>query len=370
MILWRNRSQEYVCEVSGLVAFVPPLGHELELKRARRKSAGRANASIVSGASAAEAVQPRRAPATPHTVEPPHDYSQSASCGLGARRKSKMIIPVEIMDAACDGDIQTVVRFLDEGGDINAFDARGETLLRSVAYSHVDVCRVLVARGADPNRFGQNMLSPLCQAILFADGGLSNPRQGGGAAWSASPSGELFHILVESGADLNARDSIRWGTDYSHEGHGSLLARILIDFGDIDFGDPDDQDPSLFPEIVTALLRAGARVDSIFEDQGETYSALWCLNLALAMGPELAQDEHYAKTRELIVGVYEDGSFKRFMRRPHRSVLRLRSLFARGRATPKKWSPRGYDRRAIESLVKLPDNGILWNILSFWRAST
>ena len=45
-----------------------------------------------------------------------------------------MIIPVEIMDAACDGDIQTVVRFLDEGGDINAFDARGETLLRSVAY--------------------------------------------------------------------------------------------------------------------------------------------------------------------------------------------------------------------------------------------
>ena len=120
------------------------------------------------------------------------------------------------------------------------------------------------------------MLSPLCQAILFADGGLSNPRLPG-AAWSASPSGELFQILVESGADLNARDYIRWGIDYSHEGHGSLLARLLIDFGDIEFGDPDDQDPSLFPEIVTALLRAGAKVESIFEDQasGETYSASW-----------------------------------------------------------------------------------------------
>ena len=283
---------------------------------------------------------------------------------------SKMSIPTEIIDAARDGDIQTVVRFLDEGGDINAFDARGETLLRSVAYSHVDVCRVLVARGADPNRFGQNMLSPLCKAILFADGGLSNPRQGGGAAWSASPSGELFQILVESGADLNARDSIRWGTDYSHEGHGSLLARLLIDFGDIEFGDPDDQDPSLFREIVTALLRAGARVDSIFEDQGETYSASWCLNLALAMGPELAQEEYFIKAREFIIGIQEDGSFKRFVRRPHRAVLRLRSLVSRGRAAPKKWSPRGLDRRAIEFLVKLGDNGILWNILSFWRAST
>ena len=185
-------------------------------------------------------------------------------------------MPVEILDAARDGDIQTVVRFLDEGGDVNAVDARGLTLLRSVAYSQVDVCRVLVARGADPNRFGRDMLSPLCQAILFADGGLSNPRLPG-AAWSASPSGELFQILVESGADLNARDYIRWGIDYSHEGHGSLLARLLIDFGDIEFCDPDDQDPSLFPEIVTALLRAGAKVESIFEDQasGETYSASW-----------------------------------------------------------------------------------------------
>ena len=284
-----------------------------------------------------------------------------------------MIIPVEILDAARDGDISTVVRFLDEGGDVNAVDARGLTLLRSVAYSQVDVCRVLVARGADPNKFGQNMLSPLCQAILFADGGLSNPRQGGGAAWSASPSGELFQILVESGADLNARESIRWGGDYSHEGHGSLLARILIEFGE-----RLDDGHSLSPDIVTALLRAGARVDSIFEDQGETYSASWCLNLALAYRPELAQDEHYIKTRDLIVGIQEDGSFKRFMRRPHREILRLRSLFSRGRATPpcaircRRLRCYGAARQdyAMEFLVKQPDNGIVWNILSFWRATT
>ena len=48
-------------------------------------------------------------------------------------------------------------------------------------------------------------------------------------------------------------------------------------------------------------------------------------------------------------------------------VMRLRSLVARGRATPKKWSPRGHDRRAIEFLVKIGDNGIAWKILSFWK---
>ena len=48
-------------------------------------------------------------------------------------------------------------------------------------------------------------------------------------------------------------------------------------------------------------------------------------------------------------------------------VMRLRSLVARGRATPKKWSPRGHDRRAIEFIVKIGDNGIAWKILSFWK---
>ena len=60
---------------------------------------------------------------------------------------SKMIIPDDIMDAARDGDIQTVVRFLDEGGEVNAVDARGATMLgESVINSHVELCRVLGLR--------------------------------------------------------------------------------------------------------------------------------------------------------------------------------------------------------------------------------
>jgi len=154
---------------------------------------------------------------------------------------------------------------------------------------------------------------------------------------------------------------------YRHEVVGTLLARILIDFGKR----PED-DHSLFLEIVTALLRAGARMHSIIEYQasGEMHSVSWCLEQALELDPELEEDdEHFIKARELIVGIAVDGSFKRFMRRPHRAVLRLRSLVCRGRATLARM-PRGRQDYAIEFLVK-PDvpKEIVWNILSFWRAS-
>ena len=55
------------------------------------------------------------------------------------------------------------------------------------------------------------------------------------------------------------------------------------------------------------------------------------------------------------------------------NLLGLRSLYARGRALAR--APRrrlrcyGAARQdhAIEFLVKLGDNGIVWNILSFWK---
>ena len=299
-----------------------------------------------------------------------------------------MIIPDEIMAAARVGDTQSVVRFLDEGGEVNAVDARGATMLgESVLNSQVELCRVLIARGADPTSSGHDgngrrLTCPLWMAAHHANGGEWRPLQGGGA-WSASPSGELFQILMESGADLNVREMFflphypypdESDSDSDHEGFGSLLAITLVYFGQTALHN------SLSLEIVTTLLRAGARLESIVEDlvTGFDYSASWCLNWALADRPELAHDEHFIKARELIIGVQQDGSFKRYVRRPHRAVLRLRSLFSRGRATPpcaircRRLRCYGAARQdyAMEFLVKLGDNGVVWNILSFWRAST
>ena len=291
-----------------------------------------------------------------------------------------MIIPTEIMAAVRDGDTQMVEHFLDEGGRVNAVDARGMTLLLgSVRCSKVELCRVLLERGADPNEtlhpdYNEKKTDLLWVAAYVADGGVLKPPQGGGAAWSASPSGKLFQILLESGAWLIMPTYFNPRGGTGNRIRGTLLARLLFCFGR-----RVQDDYSVFLEIVTTLLRAGARLESIVEDlaTGFDYSASWCLNWALADRPGLAQDEYFIKTRELILGIQEDGSFKRFMRRPHREILRLRSLFSRGRATPpcaircRRMRCYGAARQdyAMEFLVKLPDNGVLWNILSFWRAS-
>ena len=129
---------------------------------------------------------------------------------------------------------------------------------------------------------------------------------------------------------------------------------------------------------MTMLLRAGAHVESIVKevaDSNKTYSASWCLAQVLLRHPELGRDEDFLKAQTLVAGVAEAGSYKKWLRRPHRSVLRLRSLVSRGRATLKRRRSRrraaggsyAQAKHAIEFLVKLGDNGVVWNILSFWK---
>ena len=278
------------------------------------------------------------------------------------------------MAAVRDGDTHTVLRFLDEGGDIDAVDAHGMTLLLgSVRCSKVELCRVLLERGADPNEtlhpdYNEKKIDLLWVAAYVADGGVLKPPQGGGAAWSASPSGKLFQILLESGAWLIMPTYFNPRGGTGNRIRGTLLARLLFCFGR-----RVQDDYSVFLEIVTTLLRAGAlsrNTEVYYDELDRWFSASWCLEQALENTPALAQDEHFMMTKDLIVDIQEGVSFKRAMRRPHRSVLRLRSLVCRGRATLARM-PRGRQDYAIEFLVN-PDvpNEVCWNILSFWRAST
>ena len=55
---------------------------------------------------------------------------------------------------------------------------------------------------------------------------------------------------------------------------------------------------------------------------------------------------------------------------PHAEILRLRSLVHRGRATPKRVLRSAVrPARALDFLVRQGDNGIVWNILSYWHAT-
>ena len=69
--------------------------------------------------------------------------------------------------------------------------------------------------------------------------------------------------------------------------------------------------------------------------------------------------ESWDECKALIAGVRAAGSWKAFDRVPRKAVIRLRSLYARGRATTAD--------PIMKFLCELGDNGIVWNVLSFWR---
>ena len=283
------------------------------------------------------------------------------------------MVPNHIITAAKLGDTPTVEQWLDAGGDVNAYDDRGTRtlLLAAIANSRVELCRTLLARGADPSlrRVGQ---IPLWLAAYEAHGGVQLGDYTGERARLAidSPSISICQMLVQSGADLNARELLDFGSYFMVQ--ASLLARVLFFFA----ADPQREDSLMRLNLVSMLLRAGAPLASVAynEVSDMTYSASWCVEKALAKRPYLLQDRHFIEARSLVIGITEDGSYKKWLRRPHRSVLRLRSLVSRSRATLRRRRSRrrarGSDAQAehaITFLIKLGDNGVVWNILSFWK---
>ena len=112
-------------------------------------------------------------------------------------------------------------------------------------------------------------------------------------------------------------------------------------------------------EIIKLLLKAGASIDRCKGD----LSAEACMQAFLFDHQDYANDEYFAKGRELIEGVRAHGSYKAFAREPHRRFLRLRSLLVRGRV---KVRGRTKDSRRLERIARLP-NGACWHVLSFWR---
>ena len=116
-------------------------------------------------------------------------------------------------------------------------------------------------------------------------------------------------------------------------------------------------------KILEILLRAGATLDSVQRD--ESFDAL----LDSRDDPD---NEHFVAMSDIVASVRKHGSWKAHCIAPHRMVLRLRSLVARGRAKPARTRHRtsgmpARSRQALDFLVRQGDNGIVWNILSYWR---
>ena len=104
------------------------------------------------------------------------------------------------------------------------------------------------------------------------------------------------------------------------------------------------------------LLRAGASLDDEAAENGYKAAEDIVKNYY-----GNSDNEATVAIKALIAGVRKYGTYKRYMCAPHRDVLACRGLAMRGKLQT--------DDRALAFLAKQGDNGIVWNILSYWRAT-
>ena len=58
----------------------------------------------------------------------------------------------ELLEAACEGNVNEVKRLIVDGADVNASDDYGWTALMIAAgCGHTETCEMLIAKGADVN---------------------------------------------------------------------------------------------------------------------------------------------------------------------------------------------------------------------------
>ena len=248
-------------------------------------------------------------------------------------------LPDGIGESAERGEFDQVKAWLAGGTasaprSINAGDETGWTLLmwtaRGESPEHVEFVRYLISRGArvDVQSMGRGF-----SALHFAC------RHAG----ETTAANDMVSVLIAAGAPVNA------GT--IHGPRTPLFMIRTVSESTID--------------VVTAMLRAGASLDSSTRSFEER-----CLN-------RLPHSDSGAAIRTLVASVRAAGSWKAHCKLAHKEVLRLRSLVARGRvklpSRTRRRSPlRGRDarqKRALAFVVRQGDNGIVWNILSFWRAT-
>ncbi len=273
----------------------------------------------------------------------------SARCNLQMNNDSEEeaagVLPEAIGEAASEGDFERVKAWLDGGSElaprsVNDLDVDGWSLLMwasggfddVLTEDHVRIARYLVSRGA---RLDVASRVSGSTALHFAC-----------SSRGASP--EYVSVLVAAGAQVNAEDN----------DEVRPLGRIISDTV------PNQMH---HVEIVKILLRSGATLDFACGD--DSFDEI--LRDGRAADP-MGVTDHFHAIEEIVASVRQHGSWKAHCRVAHKQILRIRSLVARGRIKlnrPRR-RPRGHDarqQRALDFLVRQGDNGIVWNILSYWR---
>ena len=278
------------------------------------------------------------------------------------------MIPREIAVAAAQGNKDAVVKWLDTHPErVNDLGDDGMSLLLCclehdwrLQAAHLELIRHLLSRGADPNHTcfinQRNDETQGCMTPLFSICVSDSPHAPG-----------IVACLLSAGADPNLR--IADHLDQNGEPSSTFEEDSTPIIGAVRFflGTSDRTEGSWHLPVVARLLRAGASLDN-----PDGQSADEWLAYEERQWPDLsAGDRYFQAAKALIHGVRAAGSWKKYCRAraPHREILALRSLATRGYIIPyQKRRTRATDWQAVVAFVaRLGDNGVVWNILSFWR---
>ena len=286
----------------------------------------------------------------------------------------KMVIPTDVATAAeLSADVDAVRTWLDSKPDggracINDYDEYGCTLLISCVMhtNHPDrrvaLARLLLERGADVNR---------CAADMHNDHmGQASPLHCAANMTALPGNSQMLPLLIAAGGNLKARTS---GGDSGYI--ETPLGRLLRTVRSMNYVYGPVRN---FPSTVAALLRAGSELDDIcvFAVSGASY---WSAEDLLQQFKAFIKSIPGANPTiiagamrtcvevwRMISGVRAAGNWKAYIRRPHKDVCAVRGLVTKGFLAP----PGGGSKyeRAIAFVVKQGDNGIVWKVLSYWRA--
>ena len=185
----------------------------------------------------------------------------------------------------------------------------------------------------------------------------------------------LARYLIHLGADVNIASTVDGDTPLIRAVHNrtrgqgpmDMFSLLLTAKANVNAKNDRGESPlslaiehpsELRTTMITELLRAGASLDACsgllnVEDVIQRKES----NVVLSF----LDTEEWRAIKRLVAGVRQHGSYKRYARSFHRDVLTVRGLAQRGKLST--------DDPVLNFLARLGDNGVVWHVLSFWRAT-